>query len=198
MYYMCVCSWYMTYVMCVCSWYMTYVFSLQHRMPTDLRLGSKTEHMLTDLNDRLQIWTLPTKQTKQPSIQNKYGCMGSQIKKNTTRFHSLWIIGKELCLPFYDRNIFSIEHSCWFGCTCFKQKVKVYIDILNAKKNNLPLGAETTKIKPLKNDWRFINMIDRLGSYMMGPTFSKLLPTAHLHLRRDLSPETSKNTYPVS
>ena len=31
----------------------------------------------------------------------------------------------------------------------------------------------------------------------MGSTFLKLLPTAHLHLRRDLSPETSKNTYPV-
>ena len=40
-------------------------------------------------------------------------------------------------------------------------------------------------------------MIDRLGSYMIGSTFLKLLPTAHLHLRRDLSPETSKNTYPV-
>ena len=33
---------------------------------------------------------------------------------------------------------------------------------------------------------------------MIGSTFLKLLPTAHLHLRRDLSPETSKNTYPVS
>ena len=41
------------------------------------------------------------------------------------------------------------------------------------------------------------SLIDRLGSYMIGSTFSKLLPTAHLHLRRDLSPETSKNTYPV-
>ena len=29
--------------------------------------------------------------------------------------------------------------------------------------------------------------IDRLGSCMMGSTFLKLLPTAHLHLRRDLS-----------
>ena len=33
---------------------------------------------------------------------------------------------------------------------------------------------------------------------MIGSTFLKLLPTAHLHLRRDLSPETSKNTYPVT
>ena len=41
------------------------------------------------------------------------------------------------------------------------------------------------------------SLIDRLGSYMIGSTFLKLLPTAHLHLRRDLSPETSKNTYPV-
>ena len=32
---------------------------------------------------------------------------------------------------------------------------------------------------------------------MIGSTFLKLLPTAHLHLRRDLSLETSKNTYPV-
>ena len=32
---------------------------------------------------------------------------------------------------------------------------------------------------------------------MIGSTFLKPLPTAHLHLRRDLSPETSKNTYPV-
>ena len=107
-------------------------------MPTDLRLGSKTEPMLTDLNDRLQIWTLQTKQTKQPSIQNKYRCMGSQIKKNTPRFHWLWIIGKELCLPFYDRNIFSIEHSCWFGCTCFKQKVKVYIHWYSQHKKKTP------------------------------------------------------------
>ena len=42
------------------------------------------------------------------------------------------------------------------------------------------------------------SLIDRLGSYMIGSTFLKLLPTAHLHLRRDLSPETSKNTYPVN
>ena len=42
------------------------------------------------------------------------------------------------------------------------------------------------------------SLIDRLGSYIIGSTFLKLLPTAHLHLRRDLSPETSKNTYPVS
>ena len=42
------------------------------------------------------------------------------------------------------------------------------------------------------------SLIDRLGSYMIGSTFLKLLPTAHLHLRRDLSPETSKNTYPVA
>ena len=41
------------------------------------------------------------------------------------------------------------------------------------------------------------SLIDRLGSYMIGSTFLKTLPTAHLHLRRDLSPETSKNTYPV-
>ena len=32
---------------------------------------------------------------------------------------------------------------------------------------------------------------------MIGSTFLKLLPTAHLHLRRDLSLETRKNTYPV-
>ena len=32
---------------------------------------------------------------------------------------------------------------------------------------------------------------------MIGSTFLELLPTAHLHLRRDLSLETSKNTYPV-
>lgn len=44
------------------------------------------------------------------------------------------------------------------------------------------------------------SMIDTLGSYMIGSTsrFFKLLPTARLHLRRDLSRETSKNKYPVS
>ena len=41
--------------------------------------------------------------------------------------------------------------------------------------------------------WIWINMIYRLGSYMIWSTFLKFLPMAHLHLRGDLSRETSKN-----